>query len=146
MSEASPVQCTTILNPSSFSSWSYLGFSTSKRCVLIIRCSQTENPLRRPSAPPTLREASPPQNPVPPTPSSSASPPPLQKAVAVDGKSVVTASFRDRRPKSFRNTLKLEAAGEGGLCLVSRSGCLQNMQQAPALLTKLKSFSPTSVL
>ncbi|KAF2558192.1 hypothetical protein F2Q68_00016299 [Brassica cretica] len=36
-------------------------FSTSKPCVFMIRCSRAEGPLRRPSAPPTLREPSLPQ-------------------------------------------------------------------------------------
>ena len=120
MSLASPIQCIRIINPSSSSSsslttWSSLRFSTSKPCVFIIRCSQAEGPLRRPSAPPTLREPTPPQKPVTPTPSSS--PPPPQKAVAVDGKSVVTTvEFQRQKAKELQDYFKqkkLEAAGQG---------------------------------
>ncbi|XP_010499938.1 PREDICTED: uncharacterized protein LOC104777392 [Camelina sativa] len=122
MSVASPIQCIRILNPSSSSSSSTstsFRFSTNtKPCVFIIRCSQTEGPLRRPSAPPTLRE---PQKPVPPLqPSSAPSPSPLpptpQKAVAVDGKSVTTVEFQRQKAKELQEYFKkkkLEAAGQG---------------------------------
>ncbi|EOA38601.1 hypothetical protein CARUB_v10010442mg [Capsella rubella] len=124
MSVASPIQCIRILNPSSSSSSlstttasSSFRFSKStKPCVFIIRCSQTEGPLRRPSAPPTLRE---PQKPVPPSQSSSSpppSPPPPQKAVAVDGKSVTTVEFQRVKAKELQEYFKkkkLEAAGQG---------------------------------
>ncbi|KAG5384339.1 hypothetical protein IGI04_035809 [Brassica rapa subsp. trilocularis] len=114
MSLASPIQCIRIINPSSSSS--SLRFSKSKPSVFIIRCSQAEGPLRRPSAPPTLREPTPPQKPVTPTPSSS--PPPPQKAVAVDGKSVVvtTVEFQRQKAKELQDYFKqkkLEAAGQG---------------------------------
>ncbi|KAJ4895041.1 one-helix protein 2 [Raphanus sativus] len=117
MSVASPIQCIRILNPYSSSSTtsSSFRFSTSKPCVFIIRCSQAEGPLRRPSAPPTLREPTPPQKPVPPT-SSSSSSPPLQKTVAVDGKSVVTVEFQRQKAKELQEYFKqkkLEAAGQG---------------------------------
>ncbi|KAJ0235512.1 Light-harvesting complex-like protein OHP2 [Hirschfeldia incana] len=123
MSLASPVQCIRITNPSSspssssLTTSSSLRFSTSKPCVFIIRCSQAEGPLRRPSAPPTLREPSPPQKPVPPKPSSSPPPPPPpQKAVAVDGKSVTTVEFQRQKAKELQDYFKqkkLEAAGQG---------------------------------
>ncbi|KAF3519358.1 hypothetical protein DY000_02060358 [Brassica cretica] len=115
MSLASPIQCIRIINPSSLTTSSSLRFSTSNPCVFIIRCSQAEGPLRRPSAPPTLREPSPPQKPVLPMPSSS--PPPPQKAVAVDGKSVVTTvEFQRQKAKELQDYFKqkkLEAAGQG---------------------------------
>ncbi|XP_010478813.1 PREDICTED: uncharacterized protein LOC104757743 [Camelina sativa] len=124
MSVASPIQCIRILNPSSSSSsssstsTSFRFSTTTKPCVFIIRCSQTEGPLRRPSAPPTLRE---PQKPVPPSqPSSAPSPSPLpptpQKAVAVDGKSVTTVEFQRQKAKELQEYFKkkkLEAAGQG---------------------------------
>lgn len=120
MSVASPIQCIRILNPSTTSSSSTASSSfrfstTTKPCVFIIRCSQTEGPLRRPSAPPTLRE---PQKPVPPSQPSSATPPPPppQKAVAVDGKSVTTVEFQRQKAKELQEYFKqkkLEAAGQG---------------------------------
>lgn len=126
MSVASPIQCIRILNPSSSSSSSSSSstasssfrFSTTKPCVFIIRCSQAEGPLRRPSAPPTLREPSPPQKPVaPPSPSSSSPPPPQpQKSVAADGKSVITVEFQRQKAKELQDYFKqkkLEAAGQG---------------------------------
>ncbi|XP_006415050.2 light-harvesting complex-like protein OHP2, chloroplastic [Eutrema salsugineum] len=124
MSVASPIQCIRILNPSSSSSSSSCSsttsssfrFSATKPCVFVIRCSQTEGPLRRPSAPPTLREPSPSQKPVPPTPSSSPPPPPPQISVAVDGKSAITVEFQRQKAKELQDYFKqkkLEAAGQG---------------------------------
>ncbi|XP_018448659.1 light-harvesting complex-like protein OHP2, chloroplastic [Raphanus sativus] len=101
MSVASPIQCIRILNPSSTTNSSSFRFSTTKPCVLVIRCSQAEGPLRRPSAPPTLPEPSPPQKPVPPTPSS-----PPQKSVAVDGKGVTTVEFQRQKAKELQDYFK----------------------------------------
>ncbi|KAH0862758.1 hypothetical protein HID58_079969 [Brassica napus] len=103
MSLASP----RILNPSSSSSTtsSSFRFSAIKPCVFVIRCSQAEGPLRRPSAPPTLREPSPP----PPS-------PPLQKSVAVDGEGVTTVEFQRQKAKELQEYFKqkkLEASGQG---------------------------------
>ncbi|KFK25814.1 hypothetical protein AALP_AA8G164300 [Arabis alpina] len=122
MSVASPIQCIKILNPSSSSSSSSTAssssfrFSATKPCVFIIRCSQTEGPLRRPAAPPTLREPSPPQKPVPPSSPSSSPPPPPLKSMTVDGKSVVTVEFQRQKAKELQDYFKqkkLEAAGQG---------------------------------
>lgn len=124
MSVASPIQCIRILNPSSSSSSSSstasssFRFSTTKPCVFIIRCSQAEGPLRRPVAPPTLRQPSPPQKPTPPSQPSSAPPPPSpqQTSVAVDGKSVITVEFQRAKAKELQEYFKqkkLEAAGQG---------------------------------
>ncbi|CAN6893306.1 unnamed protein product [Brassica oleracea] len=107
MSLASPIQCIRILNPSSSSSTtsSSFRFSAIKPCVFVMRCSQAEGPLRRPSAPPTLREPSPP----PPS-------PPLQKSVAVDGEGVTTVEFQRQKAKELQEYFKqkkLEASGQG---------------------------------
>ncbi|CAN8290087.1 unnamed protein product [Cochlearia groenlandica] len=122
MSLASPIQCIRILNPSSSSSSSTASssnfrFSTTNTTprVIIIRCSQAEGPLRRPSAPPTLREPSPPLKPTPPS-SSPPSPPPPQKSVAVDGKGVITVEFQRQKAKELQDYFKkkkLEASGQG---------------------------------
>ncbi|KAG2314786.1 hypothetical protein Bca4012_065593 [Brassica carinata] len=121
MTLASPIQCIRILNPSSSSSTTSSSFkiSTTKPCVFVIRCSQAEGPLRRPSAPPTLREPSPPQKPVPPplsSSSSSSSPPLQQKSVALDSKGVTTVEFQRQKAKELQDYFKqkkLEAAGQG---------------------------------
>ncbi|VVB11684.1 unnamed protein product [Arabis nemorensis] len=92
------------------------GRSSRKPCVFIIRCSQTEGPLRRPAAPPTLREPSPPQKPVPPSSPSSSPPPPPPLPVAGDGKSVITVEFQRQKAKELQDYFKqkkLEAAGQG---------------------------------
>ncbi|CAH8324051.1 unnamed protein product [Eruca vesicaria subsp. sativa] len=114
MSVASPIQCIRILNLSSSTTSPSFRFSTTKSCVFVIRCSQAaEGPLRRPSAPPTFRELSPPVKTVPPTPSSSPPPPPQ---VAVDGKGVTTVEFQRQKAKELQDYFKqkkLEAAGQG---------------------------------
>ncbi|KAL0650001.1 hypothetical protein Bca4012_092692 [Brassica carinata] len=104
MSLASPRILNTSSSSSSTTSSSFR-FSAIKPCVFVIRCSQAEGPLRRPSAPPTLREPSPP----PPS-------PPLQKSVAVDGEGVTTVEFQRQKAKELQEYFKqkkLEASGQG---------------------------------
>ncbi|XP_010530123.1 PREDICTED: proline-rich protein 11 [Tarenaya hassleriana] len=129
MSSASPIPCIRILNsasPSSSSSSSSslasscFRFSPSKPCVFTVRCSQTDGPLRRPVAPPPLREPSPPSTPIPPPPSpssSAVSPTPTPTPVGFEeGKGVITLEFQRQKAKELQDYFKkkkLEAATQG---------------------------------
>ncbi|XP_019058523.1 PREDICTED: formin-like protein 16 isoform X1 [Tarenaya hassleriana] len=127
MSAASPIHCVRILNPSSTavspsksSGSSRFRFSPTKPCVFTVSCSQAEGPLRRPVAPPPLREPSPPSKPIPPPPSpspSTVSPPPPPPAATFEvGKGVITFEFQRQKAKELQDYFKqkkLEAANQG---------------------------------
>ncbi|GAV78050.1 hypothetical protein CFOL_v3_21518 [Cephalotus follicularis] len=120
---ASSIPCTKIPNPStcctsSSTSTSSFRFSTAKSYAAVtIRGSQTEGPIRRPVAPPSLRAPPPSLKPIPPTPSppsssSSVAPPPKQ------AQSVITLEFQREKAKELQDYFKqkkLEEADQGPL-------------------------------
>ncbi|OVA09179.1 hypothetical protein BVC80_27g12 [Macleaya cordata] len=118
---------TTTCSSTSSSSSSFKLFSPTKPSI-VIRCSNSEGPLRRPVAPSPLKEPTPPLKPVAPSPPSSPSPSPspspsLSKPVSnvtgvaqISTQNAVTMEYQRKMAKELQEYFrqkKLEEANQG---------------------------------